>query len=227
MPLDWRGYATQHLIFLRRVFFLPSLDHKWINSFLKEKIHVQENKIWAFTNHSSNHPHTMYVLLSCGWTWNSCLELRLGAHFQKWGHEGVAINCNNAYTEYKGKYITLPGAQTKDNSSTSALWLRGQTTLIQTRYSLKTISTGWCLISRDCSQSPIQDNYLIFAQDANYLMFLLHWIEQAPLYISSWRKKRKDAFISIPTLLEVLLLHLSHVHYRGWSWEQVQLYSLW
>lgn len=127
---------------------------------------------------------------------------------------------------YKDKYITLPGVQTKDNSSTPALWLRGQTTLIQTRYSLKTISTGWCLISCDCSQSPIQDNYLIFAQDSNYLMFLLHWIEQAPLYISSWGKKRKDALISIPTLLEVLLLHLSHVHYRGW-WKQVQLYSLW
>ena len=55
----------------------------------------------------------------------------------------------------------------------------------------------------------------------NYNMFLCSLVQG-----DSWGKKRKDALISIPTLLEVLLLHLSHVHYRGW-WKQVQLYSLW
>lgn len=45
-------------------------------------------------------------------------------------------------------------------------------------------------------------------------MVLLHGVEQVPLCIQLLEEeKKKDALISITTLSEIPLLHLSHIHY--------------
>lgn len=64
-------------------------------------------------------PHRLSVGFLCV---DSCLELRFGVYFPKWGHEGVAINQGNGYTEYhKDKYILSPGAWMKASPTTHVL----------------------------------------------------------------------------------------------------------
>lgn len=103
---------------------LPSFLTQSNQFILQTRVHAQENKIWAFANHSLPTLTSFICWFPVGGqntaAGNSYLEsTSKSAVMKAWPPFEAMLLLNT--TIYKGKYIILPGAWTKASPTTHAL----------------------------------------------------------------------------------------------------------